>query len=393
MLKSIEINNFRSCYHTKLEFGQTICALAGKNGVGKTNILECIQWLCSSVATPEPLGITTAALASDHAEPISVHIILDIDHVSIAYSITHSILSMLPGAAGGLTESLTIEEGDNRPVEVFRREGEEIRIRDRAEPVRVARWTSAIAALDSLLPGDDPLQAYLSKITAFFTNVSYYPLVERRGVTDYVPEQSYKVWEIEFRSTGTLTDSIAFRHIYMWNEDRAMLEEFQDLIGPPGLGLLERFEIRSLEWGGNPFARIYQPFYVPSEQMGGAGRLCRFSELSDGTRRVIRMVTHLLFDKRSLMLMEQPEDSIHPGLLRKLIDLLRSYSDRSQIVFTTHSSDVLDILRPEEVVLVTANEGVTNARSLSPAEIAEARRFLRDEGSLSDYLELEPVNE
>jgi predicted ATPase len=393
MLKSIEINNFRSCYHTKLEFGQAICALAGKNGVGKTNILECIQWLCSSVVTPEPLVITTAALPGDHAEPISVHIILDIDHVSIAYSITHSMFSMLPGAPRGLTESLTIEEGDGRTVEVFRREGEEIRIRDRAKPVRVARWTPAIAALGSLLPGDDPLQAYLSKVASFFGRVSYYPLVERQAEAEYVSDQTYKEWGIQSASTGARTDSTALKHIYMFKDDRAMFEEFQDLIGPQGLDLLERFEVTSLEPPANPAAKIYQLLYMPSKQMGGAGRLRRFSELSDGTRRVIRMVTHLLFDKRSLMLMEQPEDSIHPGLLRKLIDLLRSYSDRSQIVFTTHSSDVLDILRPEEVVLVTANEGDTNARSLSSAEIAEAKRFLKDEGSLSDYLELETVSE
>ena len=57
-------------------------------------------------------------------------------------------------------------------------------------------------------------------------------------------------------------------------------------------------------------------------------------------------MTSLLFDKRPLMLMEQPEDSVHPGLLRKVIDIMRSYSHSSQIIFTTHSSEVLDILQP-----------------------------------------------
>jgi predicted ATPase len=121
--------------------------------------------------------------------------------------------------------------------------------------------------------------------------------------------------------------------------------------------------------------------------MGGAGRSFQFSDLSVGTRRVIRVVTSLLFDKRSLMLIEQPEDSIHPGLLRKLIDMMRSYSDGSQIIFTTHSSEVLDILRPEEVLMTTARDGKTSVRPLSPDEVARARRFLSDEGSLSDFLE------
>ena len=87
------------------------------------------------------------------------------------------------------------------------------------------------------------------------------------------------------------------------------------------------------------------------------------------------------------MLIEQPEDSIHPGLLRKMIDLFRCYSDHSQIIFATHSPEVLDILRPEEVLLVSANEGNTEVRNLSPDEISQAKGFLKNEGSLSDFLE------
>jgi predicted ATPase len=113
-----------------------------------------------------------------------------------------------------------------------------------------------------------------------------------------------------------------------------------------------------------------------------------FSQLSHGSRRAIRIVTSLLFDARSLMLMEQPEDSMHPGLLRRLIDLLRSYSARSQIVFTTQSPDVLDALEPDEVLLVSAPNGHTEARPLSQNEITRAKRYLKENGSLSEYIEL-----
>ncbi len=74
-----------------------------------------------------------------------------------------------------------------------------------------------------------------------------------------------------------------------------------------------------------------------------------------------------------------------------MIDVLRSYSSRSQILFTTHSPEVLNILDPQEVILVNASTGVTTARRLSPAEIAMAGRFLSDEGTLSEFLE--PLDE
>ncbi len=95
----------------------------------------------------------------------------------------------------------------------------------------------------------------------------------------------------------------------------------------------------------------------------------------------------MLFDQRAVMLMEQPEDSIHPGLLRKLLDVLRSYSASTQIVFSTHSPAVLDMLRPEEVLLVSAPSGGTVTRGLSDNELALAKQFLEDEGALSDYYE------
>ena len=167
-------------------------------------------------------------------------------------------------------------------------------------------------------------------------------------------------------------------------------------MGPDGLGLLEQFDVIELNRAVDPMlykdgdaskTKVYMPVFRPSEQMGGAGQPFPFSDLSVGTRRVIRIVTSLLFDKRSLMLMEQPEDSVHPGLLRKLIDMLRSYSHSSQIIFTTHSSEVLDILRPEEVLMATADGGRTLVRQLSPDEVARAQRFLNNEGSLSDFLE------
>jgi hypothetical protein len=52
---------------------------------------------------------------------------------------------------------------------------------------------------------------------------------------------------------------------------------------------------------------------------------------------------------------------------------------------------VLDILQPEDVILVTADKGITKARELSPTEISEAKRFLKNDGSLSDDLEFAPT--
>ncbi len=61
MLKSLEIENYRSCRSTKLLFDETVSALVGKNGVGKTNILKCIEWLAELARPSGPIRVETYA--------------------------------------------------------------------------------------------------------------------------------------------------------------------------------------------------------------------------------------------------------------------------------------------------------------------------------------------
>ena len=63
------------------------------------------------------------------------------------------------------------------------------------------------------------------------------------------------------------------------------------------------------------------------------------------------------------MLVEHPEDSIHQGLLRKLLGVLRTYSGQSQLILSSHSSVVFNTLDPRAIRLVTMEEGNTKVRS------------------------------
>ena len=137
----------------------------------------------------------------------------------------------------------------------------------------------------------------------------------------------------------------------------------------------------------------YEPYYFVDFQPGNGweGVLSPslpFDKLSAGTRRILRILVSFFYDRNSLYLFEQPEDAIHPGLLRKLIGLLRSYDDRGQLIMASHSSDLFDVLKPEEVRLVTMQGGETKVRGLTESELASAKRFINEEGSLSDYLDL-----
>lgn len=400
MLKSVEIKKFRSCRSTKIEFGTSVCALTGRNGVGKSNILNAIDWVSRSVITSETLRIGLNDYAAQVPEDIEFGMKIKIDEHNYIYRILVRLnLSKDRNPSQyefpGLVESLALEGEDGAERTIFDRNGETITLAVRKDPIRTPQWTPAPAALKSLLTNDDPEREHINKIITFFNGTRYYPLDDTDKETDLILEYTYNEWKLRHQTGGDPTTSIAMRIIYMLDEDRELFEEFQHIIGPAGLDVIEQIGksyINPAEVVGsnNPVlfgSRLLSIYFKPSKQMGGADGFFPFSALSLGTRRVIQIVVSMLFDKRSLMLIEHPEDSIHPGLLRKLIDLLRTYSSQSQTIFTTHSPEVLDILEPEEIILVTAPEGSTQARKLEPDEIGLAKEFLKNEGTLSEFLE------
>lgn len=66
-VRQLELINFRTYRHALVEFGPGVCVLQGRNGAGKTNILEAIGYLSAfrshRVATDQPLVHTSAQAA------------------------------------------------------------------------------------------------------------------------------------------------------------------------------------------------------------------------------------------------------------------------------------------------------------------------------------------
>ena len=87
------------------------------------------------------------------------------------------------------------------------------------------------------------------------------------------------------------------------------------------------------------------------------------------------------------MLVEQPEDCIHAGLLGKVIDILRTYAGRTQLICTTHSPRVMNLVGAKGIRIVTAANGRTEVSELSPGEVEASQSYLADEGTLAEFLD------
>lgn len=97
------------------------------------------------------------------------------------------------------------------------------------------------------------------------------------------------------------------------------------------------------------------------------------SRVSDGMMIMLGYL-FLLFSPAPprIVLIEEPENGLHPYILRKVIQLLRKLiiaHPRTQVVMTTHSPLLLDLFAPEEITLCrTDEEGAVTLHRFSESE-------------------------
>jgi predicted ATPase len=95
----------------------------------------------------------------------------------------------------------------------------------------------------------------------------------------------------------------------------------------------------------------------------GLLRPLRASELSDGTLRYLLLVTALLSPRPpELMVLNEPESSLHPDLLPPLARLIAQASERSQIVVVSHAQALVDELTGARRIVLEKELGETVVR-------------------------------
>lgn len=392
MLRELRIQNFRSCADTRVMFPSSVAALVGRNGVGKTNILRAIELLADCATGPIGGIGERLEIPSDSKLPLSLTSEVELGGTRYRYFVSYAV-----DPDFRVEEHLTIQAPNESEATLLQRHGFELTSPLWDQVLNLNLFSGSMTLVATVLPPDDPVLAQTRPLRDFLLRSRYYLLEDRSDARDFVTDVQYEQWRKGFVQFGDPSASVALRLLHMAKADRGMLDEFKALLGENGLGLLGDLNVYTSELretrrdgaaevtGKAEEHHIFR--FIPSRGMGGAGRPLAFAQLSAGTRRIIRMIVSLLFDRRSLMLVEEPEVSIHPGMLRKLIDMFRSYSHDTQVIFTTHSGDVLDMLEPTEIQIVAARDGGTVARPFSQVEADAATRFLKEEGSLSEFVE------
>lgn len=113
--------------------------------------------------------------------------------------------------------------------------------------------------------------------------------------------------------------------------------------------------------------------YAEHEYQGKTKTLELWKE-SSGTQRAYRLLRFIIpaLEMGSIAVIDELEADLHPDMLEPLIKLFinpETNPHNAQIIFTTHSHEILDLLNKEQVLLVEKNEvGSSEAWLLSDME-------------------------
>ena len=107
--------------------------------------------------------------------------------------------------------------------------------------------------------------------------------------------------------------------------------------------------------------------------------------MSDGTLRVLGLIT-AVFQRPapSLLVIEEPEASMHAGALGSILDVLRLASRSMQVVVTTHSPDILDAkwIEDRHLRILGLENGATRIGRVSQAVRTALGKHLMGAGEL-----------
>ncbi len=113
------------------------------------------------------------------------------------------------------------------------------------------------------------------------------------------------------------------------------------------------------------------------------------TEMSEGALRALGIIVaaHQMTSDE-LLIIEEPEVSIHIGAANLLFDLLKGASARGAVLVTTHSADLLDAARDEEILVCEYKEGSTHIGPLSKAQREVVKQGLF---SVAELMRSEPL--
>ena len=102
-------------------------------------------------------------------------------------------------------------------------------------------------------------------------------------------------------------------------------------------------------------------------------------DLSDGMLRFLCLATALLNPvPPPLVAIDEPELGLHPGLLPVVADIIKEASERTQVLITTHSPDLVNCFEIDDIAVMARDENDLKSIWHRPSSREGLKRLLQD---------------
>jgi predicted ATPase len=102
-----------------------------------------------------------------------------------------------------------------------------------------------------------------------------------------------------------------------------------------------------------------------------------FELLSDGTIGIIQLILALNFDKRSIVIIEEPDVGIHPKLISRVVSMMKQASKHKQIIITTHNPEVVRYADLKSLLFIKRDDKLGFSIVIRPNRLKTVRDFLK----------------
>jgi predicted ATPase len=133
--------------------------------------------------------------------------------------------------------------------------------------------------------------------------------------------------------------------------------------------------------------------YTSSKRLGlffqeeGYGRSWSVEEVSDGTLQTLALLVTIFDPEAAVLVLEELENSVHPWIIRRVLEACRLASMSKQIILTTHSPIVMNAVEPKEMWVIWREDGQSHLKQLP--ELNQELLTMWGEGIIStfDYID------
>lgn len=364
-ITSIGIRNYKSIGFANVRF-EPLTILVGRNGAGKSNVRDALAIVADALQSTLEFSIRQRGGIGEVRRQSAGH----------PTHFTISIRLSLGDLSGGYAFTIGAEKAGGFSVDRERAcaglaffETKKGKIVDRSDHLTAAPQVAPDRLLLSAVSAVPEFRGLFDALAGMrFYNID---------PNSFRQPQPHDAGDVLLPTGGNIASVIR----RMRQDDPESLDRIQDFIRAvvPGLERIESTSIATSET------------LVFAQRMQSGNRPRRFyaSAMSDGTLRSLGVLaalfqTHPRLGSPSLVAIEEPESTIHPGAAGVLMDALIEASQRHQVLATTHSPDLLDNpkLPLDSVRIVESCDGETTIAEADEASKQAVRDNLFTPGEL-----------